>query len=145
MKKVFSVILRIILCFVAVFLLFWFKLPALNIQSRDLWSFVVESIIICIVIFAISSIISFFRTAQGKKGREIAIDGKSLLKNSAKPVKILLVVIVLLIVVPFALDAVGAKIFNAKAYSSLLTMTDGDFSKDVAEIKMSQIPCRRFY
>ena len=140
MKKAFSVILRIILCFVAVFLLFWFKLPALNIQSRDLWSFVVESIIICIVIFAISSIISFLRDAQGKKGREIAIDGKSLLKNSAKPVKILLVVIVLLIVVPFTLDAVGAKIFNAKAYSSLLTMTDGDFSKDVAEIKMSQIP-----
>lgn len=140
MKKTFSVILRVILCIVAEFLLFWFKLPALNIQSRDLWSFVVESIIICTVIFAISSIISFLRGAQGKKGREIAIDGKGLLKNAAKPVKVLLVIIVLLIIAPFALDAVGAKIFNAKAYSELITMKDGDFSTDVAEITMSQIP-----
>ena len=140
MKKTLSVIIRVLLCFVAEFLLFWFKLPPINLKSKDFWGFIIESVIICTVIIAISSITAFFKKNMGKQGREVLVDGKSVLKNSKKPVKIVLIALAAMIVFTVVMDVVGAKIFNAKSYSNLITLEEGDFSKDVAELKMSQIP-----
>ena len=140
MKKKMPIVVRVILCVVAEFLLFWFKLPAINLRSKDFWSFVIESIILCTVIFAISSIINFVKGINGKDGRFIAQEGKEVLKNSTKPVKIVIVTVVALIAFTFVGDIIGSKIFNAKAYSNLIEITEGDFAKDVSELKMSQIP-----
>ncbi len=140
MKKGLSVVIKVLLCAVAEFLLFWFTLPAINLRNRGFWEFILESVIICTVIFAISSIIEFVKGLGGKQGKEILVDGKTVLKNSKKPFKILLVVIVALVVLPIAVDIVGSTFFNAKAYSNLIEIKDGDFSKDVSELKMSQIP-----
>ena len=45
-----------------------------------------------------------------------------------------------IIVLSGAASIIGAEIFNAKAYNNLIKMSDGDFTKDVAEINMDQIP-----
>ncbi|MBQ7799342.1 MAG: CvpA family protein, partial [Oscillospiraceae bacterium] len=140
MKKTLSVIIRVLLCFVAEFLLFWFKLPPINLKSKDFWGFIIESVIICTVIIAISSITSFIKKNMGKQGRDVLVDGKEVLKGSKKPVKIVLIALAAMVVFTVVMDVVGAKIFNAKSYSNLITLEEGDFSKDVAELKMSQIP-----
>ncbi len=140
MKKTLSVIIRVLLCFVAEFLLFWFKLPPVNLRSKDFWGFIIESVIICTVILAISSITAFIKKNMGKQGRDVLVDGKAVLKGSKKPVKIVLIALAAMIVFTVVMDVVGAKIFNAKSYSNLITLEEGDFSKDVAELKMSQIP-----
>lgn len=140
MKKGLSVIVKVLLCAIAEFLLFWFTLPAINLRNRGFWEFILESVIICTVIFAISSIIEFVKGLGGKQGKEILVDGKAVLKNSKKPFKVLLIVIAALIVLPIGADIVGSTFFNAKAYSNLIEIKEGDFSKDVSELKMSQIP-----
>ncbi len=140
MKKKVPVAIRVLLCAVVEFLLFWFKLPPINLRSRDFWFFIIESIIICTVIFAISSILAFLRDIQGKKGNYVVEHGKQAIKFSAKPFKAVLITLVAILVFVFAMDIVGSKIFNAKRYASLIQMQDSDFSTDVAEIKMSQIP-----
>lgn len=140
MKKNMPVVVRVILCAIAEFLLFWFELPPINLRSKDFWSFIIESIILCTVIFAISSIIKFAKGMNGKDARQLAVEGKEILKNSAKPVKIVIATVVILIAFTFVGDIIGSKIFNAKAYSNLIEITEGDFAKDVSELKMSQIP-----
>ncbi len=140
MKKTLSVAIRILLCLVAEFLLFWFKLPPINLKSKDFWGFIIESVIICTVILAISSITNFIKKNMGKQGRDVLVDGKAVLKGSKKPVKIVLIALAAMIVFTVVMDIVGAKLFNAKSYSNLITLEEGDFSKDVAELKMSQIP-----
>jgi len=140
MKKNLSVVIRIVLCIVAEFLLFWFKLPPINLRSKDFWSFVIESIILCTVIFAISSIVKFVKGINGKDAKELASEGKQVIKNSAKPVKVIIATVVLLIAFTIVGDIIGSKLFNAKSYSNLIEITEGDFAKDVAELKMSQIP-----
>ncbi len=140
MKKKVPIVVRVLLCIVAEFLLFWFKLPPINLRSRDFWSFVIESVVICTVIFTISSILAFLKGMQGKTGNEIFAEGKSSIKSSAKPFKIVLIAVAAMLVFIFSMDIIGAKIFNAKKYSSLIELKAGDFSEDVAEIKMSQIP-----
>ncbi len=137
MKKGISVFLRILLCVIAEFLLFWFKLPAINLKSKDFIFFVIESIILCSVIIAISAVIAFLK---GFNRTKIAPDFKSSIKNAGLPFKIIAGVVVALVVFTISMDAIGAKIFNAKSYASLIEITEGDFSEDVAEIKMSQIP-----
>ncbi len=140
MKKTLSVIIRVLLCFVAEFLLFWFKLPPINLKSKDFWGFIIESVVICTVIIAISSITGFIKKNMGKQSRDVLVDGKAAIKGSAKPFKVVLVALAAMVVFTVAMDIVGAKIFNAKRYSELITLEQGDFSKDVAELKMSQIP-----
>ena len=141
MKKL-SVVFKILICAVIEFLLFWFKLPPINLRSPDFWSFVIESIIICTVIFTISSIIEFIRNNKvlHMNGKDVIERGGEAIKSSAKPFKAVLISVAVLIVLTLAMNVIGAKIFNAKGYASLIEMQNGDFSKDVAEIKMSQIP-----
>jgi len=140
MKKKMSVMIRVLLCLVAEFLLFWFKLPPLNLRSKAFWIFLIESVIVCTIIFAISSITAFIKNNSGRNGREIAENGKIAIKASAKPFKFVLIAIAAMIVFTIAVDVVGSKLFNAKKYANLIQITEGDFSKDVAELKMSQIP-----
>jgi len=140
MKKKMPIVIRILLCVIAEFLLFWFELPPINLRSKVFWGFLIESVIICTIIIAISSITSFIRGSSGKSGREIAENGKFALKNSAKPFKFVLIALAAMVVFTVAMDIVGSKVFNAKRYSTLIEINEGDFSKDVAELKMSQIP-----
>ncbi len=140
MKKNIPIVIRIILCAIAEFLLFWFQLPPLNLRSRAFWEFILESIIICTVIIAISSIVGFFKNNKNKQGKEILVDGKAIIKNSKKPFKVWLAVVIALLVLPFVMDIVGSTVFNAKAYANLIQIEEGDFAKDVSELKMSQIP-----
>ena len=88
MKKKLGIVVRILICAIIEFLLFWFKLPPINLRSKDFWGFIVESIIICTVVFAISAIISFIKDNNGNNGQEVLVNGKTAFKGSAKPFKI---------------------------------------------------------
>lgn len=136
MKKNLPIVIRVLLCAVVEFLLFWFELPAINLKSKGFWFFIIESIIVCTVIIAISSVVSFFKNNK----RDLINNGKLVIKGATKPVKIIIGVVVAMVVFIISMDVVGSEFFNAKSYANLIKIEDGDFSKDVAEIKMSQIP-----
>jgi len=139
MKKFLSLLPRILLCLIVEFLLFWFQLPPINLRSPDFWSFIFESIAVCSLIIGMAAIVSYVRRAKGRTPNLIA-DGKEAIKNAALPVKIIIGVLVAIILFSLLMNLIGTKLFNASGYSKMLTPETGDFSADVSEISMSQIP-----
>ncbi|MBQ4155614.1 MAG: CvpA family protein [Clostridia bacterium] len=142
-KKFTTTILKLLLSFVVLFLIFWFEMPALNLRSGDLWSFVIQGIIIFTVINAFSYVLSFLKRFRTDKNNHVYIENngeKFKFKTLGKPILIAIVAIVLIIALTFVMNIIGAQIFNAKRYNQLLTLQDGDFKTDVAEIEMRQIP-----
>lgn len=138
MKRWLSVFLRVIVSVLALFVMFWFLLPPLNPRSPEFWSFLAYSIIVCVIINAFSQILSFIR---GVKNNKTGVEGvKSGIKGFSKPIIGAVIAIAAIAVFGLIASAVGAQVFNAKNYNNLLTLTDGDFVRDVSEISQSQIP-----
>ena len=63
MKKTFSfsTVVRIVLCIVAVFTIFWFELPPLNLRSMDFWIFLIISAAVCFVIMSFGWLCDFLK------------------------------------------------------------------------------------
>ena len=118
---------------------YWFMLPPINWRSREFWTFLVWSIVVCVVINAFTQVFDFIRANTNKK---IRIDAKTHLNLSAlgTPIKIAGISVAAIIVLSLVASIVGAELFNAKAYNNLIKISDGDFTEDVAEISMDQIP-----
>ncbi len=130
-------ILKWLVSLVIIAISYWFALPPINWRSREFWTFLVWSIVICVVINAFSQVFDFF-----KNNKKIKIDTKTHLNLSAlgTPIKIAGISIGAIIILGIVATIIGAEIFNAKAYNNLIKISDGDFTEDVAEINMDQIP-----
>ena len=138
MKKSALVTLKAIICVVILAVSYWFMLPPVNLRSADFWSFVCYSIVVIMIVSACSDVfLAVKRAMQGKKERT---SFKTRFKNFSAPIKIGVLCIGVIIALSLLATFIGSEIFNAKAYNNLLTMTDGDFVGDVAEISREQIP-----
>ncbi|MBQ5821110.1 MAG: CvpA family protein [Clostridia bacterium] len=141
MKKALSIGLRLLISAVLIFLVFWFTLPPLNIRSAEFWSFLSFSLLILILVNFTGKVISFVqKISNGAKGRGAAREAKAALKALGYPMMGLVGLLVLLGVFSVIFNVIGAEIFNASSYNQLIVMKDADFSEDVAELNMSQIP-----
>ncbi|MBO5090756.1 MAG: CvpA family protein [Clostridia bacterium] len=138
-NNILKVIIKWLVSLVIIALSYWFMLPPINWRSREFWTFLIWSFIVCVAINAFTQIFDFIKANVGKK---IKIDSKTHLNLSAlgAPIKFAVIFIVAIIVLSGVVSIIGAEIFNAKAYNNLIKMSDGDFTKDVAEINMDQIP-----
>lgn len=106
---------------------FYIKLPALNIHSGDLYTFVY---LLCIVYCFCSLIVSGFRANAPKEYF------KHLLKKCTVPVAIAVVLFIISVVGGLA----GSVLFRAKSYAKLLSVEQGDFAAEVEEVRWDQIP-----
>lgn len=109
------------------FLYFYVYLPAINIHSQDFYGFIMLLCIVytgCMILFG------------GFKSRSI----KEFITYSWKQVKLPFIVFVVIVVVTAVGSLFGLVIFRASAYASLMPLSTGDFTEDVAEISMDQIP-----
>ena len=109
---------------------FYVSLPALNLQDGAFYSFF---FLLCLVYVVASLFTSGFRMAPGTGIREYA----RFVKTQCLPVGILMV---LLIAVGLIGTLVSMPIFRAAAYRDLLTVADGDFAADIAQISFDKIP-----
>ena len=109
------------------FIYFYVYLPAINIHSEDFYGFIM---LLCIVYTGCMIFLGGF------KSRSV----KEFITFSWKQVKLPFIVFVAIVVVTAAGYLFGLVIFRASAYSSLMPITTGDFTEDVAEISMDQIP-----
>ncbi len=117
---------------------YWLVLPPINLQSKEFWSFVTFVIIISVVINAFSQVIELIK--DNRNPTRVAGIPRFSLKALGKPIKLALIAVLAIAVLSGFASLVGAEIFNARSYNQLITMTDGDFTEDVAEIKQEQIP-----
>lgn len=139
MKKSFSIsLLKWLLTIVVLGGYYWLILPPINLQSRDFWSFVTFAVIAVVVINAFSQIVAVIK--ENKNPVKVAGIPKISLKSLGKPLKFALIIVLAIIVLSGLASVIGAQIFNAKDYRDLITIEDGDFAVDVAEISQEQIP-----
>lgn len=111
------------------FFYFYFKLPAINIHSGDLYFFI---ILLCAV-YCFSALILQGISFQGTGVRGYVSEAR---KKAAIPFYI----ICLCLAVAVVGSLIGWKVFRARDYAALLPVEDGDFAADVAEISFDQIP-----
>ncbi len=140
MKKMLGKIVAFVLASIAVFLVFWFTLPPLNLRSPAFWIFLLISFAIYLVAFSLSKLWQFF-VEQAEKAHTPR-RGTTTPERIKLPVPLRVAVWVAVILVPCMLliSLIGSPLFNAEAYRNLIQKEDGNFSQDVAELSMTQIP-----
>ena len=140
MNKFLKGAVKTLLILAVIFLEYWFMLPPLNLRSTAFYFFIIVATITAFIIGKAGSVFS-----SAKAVKEVYVtDVKSISLSAFKGLKFstkLVVLICILMVVLFVFgNIIGAKVFNASKYNTLITFNDGDFVKEVSEISMDQIP-----
>ena len=136
-KKISSIIQRILLSAVLIFLVFYTTLPAVNLRDRSFIIFLMISIAIILFVNFLSYMKVFLEGLnQGGIHGFHGISGADI----ARPVKYGLGLIVILAAFYCVASLAGLKLFNASRYRDLITINEGSFTEDISEISMSQIP-----
>ncbi len=152
MKRFVSVLIKFVIAAALIFLVFYTMLPAVNLHDRNFIIFLIISILIILTVSFLSSVKELLeqvgsgyrmeKTVDPVTGRVVFqrkyTEKKSL--NLGRPLKYGFILVGILVVFTLVASVLGLKIFNASRYRDLITITDGDFSADVAELNMSQIP-----
>ena len=108
---------------------FYLSLPALNLQDGNFYTF---AFVLCLVFVVASLFTSGFRMAPGSGIREYI----RFVKTQCLPAGVLMV---LLIAVGLIGALISMPIFRAAAYRDLLTVEDGSFNEDIAQISFDKI------
>lgn len=154
-KRIPSIIGRILMSAVIICLLYYMMLPAINPKSQDFFIF----LILCILIILTVNFVTYvkdFLSGLGNRGIRMERDpmtgriffGMEQNPESAprekiamgKPLKYGFTLIAVIVVFMMIASFVGIQFFNATRYRDLIQISDGDFTTDVSEISMSQIP-----
>ncbi len=142
MNKIKTVLIKIIISVIVLFLGYWFMLPPLNLRSVDLYTFIIFAVIAVTVICKITGAVFSLKEVKVKAE---AIDnpvkfGLGIIKNLKTGTKISVGVVAVIVIAIIVGSVIGAEIFNASRYNKLIVMEDGDFVSEVSEISMNQIP-----
>lgn len=145
MKKALNIILRLLVAAVIIFVAYWFTLPAINLVNTGFWGFLIFCIVVITALLLPKNAFSFLGGFSVEtRGNQSHVKFNGSVKESLKKAGLLLKIsgaaIGLIVLFLLVGGIMGWEIFNATNYRDLLTMTDGDFSADVAELNMSQIP-----
>lgn len=152
-KRIVSVLGRVFVSLIVIFLMFYVMLPAINLRDQNFIMFLILSILVVLTVNFMTVVKRFFASLGGGRrviiGRDTAtgmpIFGQEQEEERepislAEPLKIGFGAIAVLIALSFLASLLGAKLFNAGRYRDLIQITDRDFTADVAEINMNQIP-----
>lgn len=141
-------LVRILLSAVIIFLDFYITLPPINLHSSAFWTFIVSCIIIVVVVNFFTTLSEAIQQITGsyqvktddnnvvhvETGRKVS------LKDIGKPIIVAVASILVIIVLGLLANVVGMSIFQSRNYRDLITVENGDFSQDVAELSMNSIP-----
>ena len=140
MNKFLKGFIKILVILAVVFLEYWFLLPPINLRSTAFYFFIAVVTVTAFVIGRIGNLFSAVKTVKEvnvNNVKTLSIGSFKGLKFSTKTTVIICLLLAVLVLVG---NIIGAKIFNASKYNTLITFNDGDFVKEVSEIGMDQIP-----
>ncbi len=152
MKRYTSGIGRLILSLILMFLLFYTTLPAINPRSQSFFMYVIS----CIVIFLVVNFLTYVKNLLSSLGsgnfgfERDPVSGRYIFRRTGdysrqtvslgKPLKYGLIAIAVMVVFMLFASLIGQRLFHASRYRDLITITEADFTAEVDEINMSQIP-----
>lgn len=119
------VLISLVLTLVVAAVAYYFMLPALNFKAIELYVYIAVVLVAYIGIFGIVSK-AYFRPEY--------------MEYAKNKVKIPIVLILVLAVIVGIGYLTGATIFRAKDYSEIISVEEGDFTEDIAEIDFSSVP-----
>ncbi len=155
------IVIPTILSIVIIGVFYYVTIPAINIQSVQFWWFIIWCLIIIAVCFGIprahdastSFASEFFeglnregfaylfkfreRRAERKRAKEA---GEEKEKTKRGWLFWFVCAIVVLLLGIFVGQIASSALFNARAYSGLLNVKEGNFSEDISEISMKNVP-----
>ncbi len=120
-----KIIINIILTAVFAAIAYYFMIPALNFKAIELYMYIAFVCLIYLGLTVLSCKVAIHPEYQPYVRKRSRIPG---------------IIIGILAVVCLIGFVVGAQLFRASSYSSLLTVEEGDFAEDVAEIDFSAVP-----
>lgn len=130
-------IIALILATIAVLVVYWFMLPALNPVCPAFWGFVLVTV--CLYGFAVlvtgvhrlSDVV--MQPGTGRAAVNVNLP-------RTKGWKVFGYVLVGAALLALLLWLIGLPIFNASSYNKMIVKQDGNFSEDISELSMNQIP-----
>lgn len=130
-KTIVSILLTLVYAFVA----FWFMLPAINLRSKDFYIYLIT----VIAVYLIASLFLKGSSVIHDSVRSKNIDLSSV-KRSGIVTKLLLGLIAVCIVVVAGGTLISAEIFHASAYQKLMPVEERDFTEDISQISLKDVP-----
>ena len=118
---------------------FYLVLPAINVRSIELWKMIFFLAVVYAVVYFFSEILTIVHSQQASQSKRRYKSTQVVISTKGMKITFISIasVAVLLILVCFF---TSSEIFNASKYQQMLTVTEGDFQKDIAEMPLSQIP-----
>ena len=130
-SKLGKILINLIVTAVVGFLYFYVALPPINLQSSDFYTFIGILCVGYVVSALITSGMNVVSSGGGPK------EYLRFIKTQCLPVGILFLALIAVAIVGSILSM---PLFRAAAYRDLLTVEDGNFAEDIAEISFSEIP-----
>ena len=130
-SKLGKILINLIVTAVVGFLYFYVALPPINLQSSDFYTFIGILCVVYVVSALITSGMNVVSSGGGPK------EYLRFIKTQCLPVGILFLALIAVAIVGSVLSM---PLFRAAAYRDLLTVEDGNFAEDIAEISFSEIP-----
>lgn len=124
-----SVIRNLFITIIVGFIYFYVSLPALNFASADFYTFIVFLCVVYIILALLSS-------GTIKQANGIA----SYIKVIIKQCKVPAIIVVGVVLVGVIGGALSWEVFRANDYKNLISVQNGDFAEEVAEISYDKIP-----
>ena len=126
MKKI---LLKIFVCLIFIFVLYYFMLPPINLSDPSFWVFAFTSFVFCsIVCLIFSSNITF----------ETIINNKKVKKNNFSYIILVSVTIILGLII--IINLINSPLFNSKSYYERISVSNSNFSDDVAPVDFNSLP-----
>ncbi len=122
-------VLNIILTLLFAAVYYYVSLPALNLHAPDFYAFLALILLVFMGLTLLSSGLAAITAGPREAARA--------LKSNCKIPLILLALILAVVLIG---SLVGATVFRASAYSSMLVPENGDFAAEVNQISFDQIP-----
>lgn len=111
---------------------FYFALPAINLRSGEMWSM--------LILLAVVFILSYFWSQIFVKTKKVRTNSSTTSLNFPKAFKTSLACVAIVAACLLLVLFSSSEVFNADKYQAMLNVTESDFSKDITELSLSQIP-----
>lgn len=122
MKNVKTKIMAVIAVVLLLGVYYYVALPAINIHSTEFWIFLIILIVL---------VVAYYVKRKGFSRYEL---------KTSKGLKAILGVLAAVVIVYLVGTLLSSPIVNAKKYQKLMTVENGEFSKDIEELSFDQIP-----
>ena len=128
---------KVIACLVVLLLLaliYYIFLPALNLVSLGLWAFVMVAVLLFSLALSLGNspgVVVYDKSGKPSVHRESSDFGAFKIGGG---------LVAAMFVIFIIIGITGVKMFNADIYKDLIVREEGNFTDDIAELSMNQIP-----